>query len=235
MDETVDIPDELYDKHALQCLEKTKIDKKDVENMLDEDLHISVKTEHVRKFFECMTESKIAIKEDGQINRDVMYRDTVNVLLPMMKIKGDLNEIANKILDECMSVTGDDQVFSIEVPDKLIDNPTSECMKKANLEKKDIEKLFDENFHMSSNNANLKEFFECSLNAKGGLTEDGQVVRDVLYNDVINILLPMINKKGDLNEIANKMVDECINVTDDDFVKRFVDMHNCLVDAANKY
>ncbi|KAF5307485.1 hypothetical protein FQR65_LT06840 [Abscondita terminalis] len=223
------LPEALLDKATNECMEKTKIEKKDLQNILDKDFYMKIPDSSLNDFFECMVVAKGIFKEDGQINREQLHRDIVNVLLPIVDIKENMNEIANKILDECANVTAESKVFSSEIPDKLFDNAAKICMEKTKVDKKVIDNVFDENFRMKVENDDLKEYFECEAAAKGTIQEDGKYNRDALHRDIVNFLLPMMKKKGNLNEIGTKIMDECINTTGETLIKRIVNTHNCLV------
>ncbi|KAK4883748.1 hypothetical protein RN001_000019 [Aquatica leii] len=135
----------------------------------------------------------------------------------------------------CVLLIGFQQVFSLEFPDELYDKHSLECMKKVNVDKAFVNKVMDEDFHISKITPKLNEFMECVAASKNALNEAGKMNRDILYNDVLNGLLPLMNKTKDQVEIANKVTDECIDVIHEHTENRFMHLHNCLVDAANKH
>ncbi|KAK4883745.1 hypothetical protein RN001_000016 [Aquatica leii] len=126
------------------------------------------------------------------------------------------------------------QTICLEIPDELLDKDILECMEKAKIDKKLVQKITDENFHVGKGNSQFNEYFECVATSRHMVTETGEFNREVLHNDVINILLPIINKK-DKNEVAYKIVDECMDIKNDNLGHRMIELHNCLVDAANKH
>ncbi|KAK4883749.1 hypothetical protein RN001_000020 [Aquatica leii] len=135
----------------------------------------------------------------------------------------------------CVLLIGFKQVFSIEFPDDLYDKHALECMEKLNVDKAFVNKILDEDFHISKISPKLNEFMECATISKNILNEAGKINRDILYNDVLNVLLPLMNKTKDKVEIANKVTDECIDVIHQHTENRLMHLHNCLVDTVNKY
>ncbi|KAF5306698.1 hypothetical protein FQR65_LT07253 [Abscondita terminalis] len=127
------------------------------------------------------------------------------------------------------------RVLSIEVPDHLFDEHILECASKLNVDKRLINQNLDESFHLPKGNDKLNQYIECIMKSHGMLLEDGTIVRDILDKDTANILLTVMNKNGDKNEIAKKIGDECINTAGNDLHDRLINLHNCLVDNANKY
>ncbi|KAF5271073.1 hypothetical protein FQR65_LT00492 [Abscondita terminalis] len=233
------------DNTTLTCLERGNVTKEDVESVFDENFYMTIKDVDLTKFFECIIEAKKAIDENGKISREALFSDVFNILLPMYNKKGD-RDIANKITDECVNITDDilmnrmmklhnclvDAVLTHKLPD---DKSIFLCLEKGNVTIEDVENSFDENFHMITTDVDFTKFLECLIEVKNGMDESGKISRDSLRNDVLNVLLPMYDKKGDLNEIASKVTDECVNIEDDVLTKRIMKLHNCLVDAVNKY
>ncbi|KAF5307486.1 hypothetical protein FQR65_LT06841 [Abscondita terminalis] len=236
---SIEVPETIFDKDVYDCMEKSKTEKKDILNMFDKNFYLNVPDCldcNLNNFYKCIATAKDLLNEDGTINRESMQRDVINVLLPIMDINENQNEIANKMVDDCVKVNDDNvMVFSFEIPDTFFDDATKDCFEKAKIEKKTIENLFDENFHMNVENDDLNEYFECESKVKGIFQEDGKFNRDALHRDVVNFFLPMMKKEGNLKEISTKILDECINTTGENLTKRIVNIHNCLADAAKKY
>ncbi|KAK4883747.1 hypothetical protein RN001_000018 [Aquatica leii] len=127
------------------------------------------------------------------------------------------------------------QVLSLEINDELFDKHALECIEKVKVDKAFVNKVIDEDFHISKINPKLNEFMECVAVSRKVVNESGKINRDVLYHDVLNALLPLMNKTKNKVEIANKLVDECIDIIHKHTENRFMHLHNCLVDEANKY
>ncbi|KAK4883743.1 hypothetical protein RN001_000014 [Aquatica leii] len=77
-----EIPDEVFDKHTLECMEKVKVDKTFIKDMLDEDFHVTKSHPKLIEQLECVAKSKSVINENGEFKRDVMYNEIFNNLLP---------------------------------------------------------------------------------------------------------------------------------------------------------
>ncbi|KAK4883750.1 hypothetical protein RN001_000021 [Aquatica leii] len=134
----------------------------------------------------------------------------------------------------CVLLICFNQVFSLELPDELYDKRALECMEKVKVDKAFVDKILDEDLRISKMNSKVNELMECSAASKNYLNEAGKINRDVLYNDVLIELLPLMNKTKDQAEIANKVTDECIDVIHEHTENRYMHLHNCLVDAVNK-
>ncbi|KAK4883741.1 hypothetical protein RN001_000012 [Aquatica leii] len=123
------------------------------------------------------------------------------------------------------------QVFSFDLPEKVY---TKECMEKLNINKEDVRNMVDKDFFFARGDPQTNEFVECSAISRNFISESGEMNRDILYHDLLDVVLPLFNKTTD-SEIANKIVDECIDNRKDNLADRLVDLHNCLVNAINKY
>ncbi|KAK4883744.1 hypothetical protein RN001_000015 [Aquatica leii] len=105
---THDIPDELFDKVTLECMEKVHIDKEAVKNMIGADYRITKGNPKISEQLECLGKAKHVVKEDDEFDRDVLYHEVMHTLLPLMNKGGaDKHELANKVTDECVTIKND--------------------------------------------------------------------------------------------------------------------------------
>ncbi|KAK4883740.1 hypothetical protein RN001_000011 [Aquatica leii] len=126
------------------------------------------------------------------------------------------------------------QVFPHDFPDEVFTKEYLECMKKLELNKQDVNNMMDKDFFIAKGNSKTNEYIECCAMSKKLIGDSGEINRDVLYHDVFNIVLPLLKKTKD-SEVANKIIDECIDNLKDNSADRFVNLHNCIVNAAKKY
>ncbi|KAK4883742.1 hypothetical protein RN001_000013 [Aquatica leii] len=127
------------------------------------------------------------------------------------------------------------QVFSYDIPDDAFDKITLECMEKVKIDKEFVKKIVDADFRMAKGNPKVNEHVECLAKSKKVVNEDGTLNRDVIYKEIVDVFLPLLNKTKDKEVIANKIMDECMDVQHDSLAEQMINMHNCLVDAAHKH
>ncbi|KAK4883754.1 hypothetical protein RN001_000025 [Aquatica leii] len=104
---SIEIPVDLLDKPTLDCLEKINVDKMVFKDFFDEHFHLVRENAKLNEFLECAGTSKNLINEDGRFNHDSIHHHTEIVLIPILNKNGDKHEIATKVTDECINVSGD--------------------------------------------------------------------------------------------------------------------------------
>ncbi|KAK4883755.1 hypothetical protein RN001_000026 [Aquatica leii] len=104
---SAEIPDDLLDKPILECLEKTNMDKLFFKNSFDKKFHLVKGDAKLAESLECLGKSKKLINEDGKLNHDNIHNHTVNILIPLTNTNGDKDQMATKVTNECINVSGD--------------------------------------------------------------------------------------------------------------------------------
>ncbi|KAK4883753.1 hypothetical protein RN001_000024 [Aquatica leii] len=127
------------------------------------------------------------------------------------------------------------QVFSVEIPDPLFDKDALECLEEMKLDKSFIQKSVDEKFRVGKDDTKMQEYLECLGKAKKVVKEDDKLNEASMNDHVLNVLIPLLNKSGDKNELATKVINACIHITGDSYGKRMVNLHNCAVEELAKH
>ncbi|KAK4883751.1 hypothetical protein RN001_000022 [Aquatica leii] len=219
---SLEIPDTLFDKEALECLEKLKLEKSFIQESVDEKLRVHKDDKNMYAFLECVAKAKTVVQEDGTLNNARVHDQIMNVLIPLLNKSGDKHEMATK-------------VFSVEIPDNLFDKDSLECLKNLKLEKSFIEKSIDEKFHVHTDNKNMNAYLECVGKAKNVVQEDGTLNHARVHDLILHVLIPLSNKSGDKHDMATKVTDECIHTIGDTYGEQMANLHNCGVDGLAKH
>ncbi|KAB0803625.1 hypothetical protein PPYR_00595 [Photinus pyralis] len=121
---------------------------------------------------------------------------------------------------------------SIEVPDALIDETLSACMKETDIDKAKLSEMFDDDFHIKYPHDVTSKIVECGLGKVHFFNEDGGFNSKFVTEDLAKSLPVFVTDEIDAkkaDELAKEIYHECSTPKGENLVEKMANFHNCVM------
>ncbi|KAF5271209.1 hypothetical protein FQA39_LY08216 [Lamprigera yunnana] len=111
--DSVELLDEFFNDVALECMSKLNVNKNDVENYFDDDLHIRRRSKQMDDLFTCENIGIGYINDEGELSVELTKRLIKEYFLPLLK-KDHFDGIEDEIIEKC------DNLKDKSIADRLV-------------------------------------------------------------------------------------------------------------------